>query len=486
MDVKNCYIAKLIKDRLDRRKYGLRCEDDTSNKNIILSYINKLGCTVIDTSCFINKEDICGNGNEQDITTSTPSPCEIGVTIELTEQVSSFYEYTATATNTFGTVNYSWTWDSSVWSDDFEVGNSWIGSADNGFILTETPITVVVTDERGCQGTATVLVTFKAGCTEPSANNYDPEATYQAGPCLYDPLVLTTNYICQPDNSANIQVSVTGGLAPYTIIGTQDGTNLANGSSFGSYAIDANGAVSNTVTGTIVCPFSCMSLSLLPGVSYTCVTDINGFNTGTAILNINPSGGTAPYVVTGASDGQIVNHNDAFTINVKDSNGCQAPVTNIVINCPPFVPPVDIPCIDVSFDFNAYLEFSSIISTDTARFKIYGELLNLNPGVIITGYDFDVRSLVPATLQCINSLNPAAPNNCQCTSCGGNSSTPEFAGFELDYGLSPVGQDYNFLVDITIYLEVTTGPCVFNFSRVFEGVLQNNPGTIINSQSQSF
>ena len=210
MDVKNCNIAKLIKDRLDRRKYGLRCEDDTSNKNIILSYINKLGCTVIDTSCFINKEDTCGNGNEQDITTSTPSPCEIDVTIELTEQLSSFYEYTATATNTFGTVNYSWTWDNLVWSDEFGVDNVWFGSADNDFVLTETPITVVVTDERGCQGTATVLVTFKGGCTEPSANNYDPEATYQLGPCLYDPLVLTANYICQPDTSAEMQVSVTG------------------------------------------------------------------------------------------------------------------------------------------------------------------------------------------------------------------------------------------------------------------------------------
>ena len=482
MDAKNCHIQKLMKDRLDRRKYGLRCEDDTSNYDYIYSYINKLQCDVVDMSCYEGWEP-CEESREEIIT-----PCEIDVDLEITEQLESFYSITATATGTFGVVTYSWTYDDTVWSDEGVSNNVFEGSADSDFVLTTTNVTVVVTDERGCQGTFTQEVTFKGGCTDPNANNYDPEATYNAGNCLYDPLVLTTTYVCNPDTTATISISVTGGSPPYTITGTQDGAVLANGASYGSYATDSVGNVSNTVTGTIVCPFDCGTITIDAGVSVTCDTDENGFNTGTGILSINPSGGTAPYTITGAIDGQVVNDGDNLNITVTDANGCDE-VINLVVDCEPFVPPIDITCEEVDYDFETTLLLSDASDTFIPQLEVLGGLTGLTAGAIIEGYDFTVtNNLNPnPVIQCL-ALSPSGINGCNCLLCGGTTGIPTFGPFELNYPNAFEGLNYDLTIDITIKIRVLSGVCEFFYSHNYSGTFPKPSfsGDILGTNTQSF
>lgn len=89
------------------------------------------------------------------------------------------------------------------------------------------------------------------------------------------------------------------------------------------------------MSGTIVCPFPCDLVLIQAGVSYTCIVDEFGNNTGLATLPINPFGGTPPYNILGASDGQIVSDGDLLTIQIIDSNNCYMnEEVQININCP--------------------------------------------------------------------------------------------------------------------------------------------------------
>ena len=482
MDAKNCHIQKEMKDRLDRRKYGLRCEDDTSNYNLIYSYRNKLQCEVVDMSCY-------SDWKACETRTEILTPCEVGVNIDVDIDLidDRFYTFTATATNTFGTVTYSWTYDDPVWSDEGVSGNVFEASADSDFVLTNTDVTVLVTDERGCQGTFTVNVIFKGGCTDPNANNYDPEATYQVGECLYDPVVLVTTYTCNPDTSATMSVTATGGVPPYSITGTQNGAIVPNGVSYGSYATDSLGNISNTVTGTIVCPFDCGTVTIDPGVSYVCDVDGNGFNTGTGVLSISPSGGTAPYVITGATDGQAVSDTDVFNITVTDANGCVGNA-NVTIDCVPFVPPLDITCEEISFDFESSLILSNIVSIFIAELEVTGSIVSLTPGVIIEGYDFTVtNNLNPdPVLQCLSLTSGV--NTCSCTPCGGTTGTPTFGPFELNHSVAFEGKPYDLTVNVTIKIRVNSGVCEFFYSYNFTGSFSKPSfiGEILQTKTQSF
>lgn len=79
----------------------------------------------------------------------------------------------------------------------------------------------------------------------------------------------------------------------------------------------------------------CDSVTILPNISYDCI-QVSGENTGFATLSISPSGGTAPYTITGGFDGQTVEDGGTLNIVVTDSNGCQSDSSAgiITIDCP--------------------------------------------------------------------------------------------------------------------------------------------------------
>ena len=65
----------------------------------------------------------------------------------------------------------------------------------------------------------------------------------------------------------------------------------------------------------------------------------------TAELNIDVYGGTPPYEIFGATDGQIVPTGETYSIYAVDSNGCSSDVYEIYIDCPD-------PCLDNDLDID--------------------------------------------------------------------------------------------------------------------------------------
>jgi hypothetical protein len=351
----NCNIVKEMYDRVLRRKFGMLCSDDTSNENFIKSYLNRLDCTPIDLSCLKGSNLPCTSSEA-----SSTVVCNIIVNVVVTI-VNNNFVFTASVTNAVLPVSYNWTYDTSVFQLVSNVAN----------VLTLEPILlfsgsvagnveVVVTDTDKCTGSWDDKINYRGGCTDPEAVNYDPLATIDNGTCYYDPLLISSAYECQEDDTGTLCIQASGGTPPYTVVGVPNGTilldggnlcqNLPNGTTFSFYVIDSLGTVSLIQRGTIGCPFDCETVTILSNFEVECLTDGLGNNTGEALLTLTPSGGNAPYSVTGSingspygnftqitpgvfSPGQSVNNGDKIYVIITDSNGCTT-TDSITIDCP--------------------------------------------------------------------------------------------------------------------------------------------------------
>jgi hypothetical protein len=351
----NCNIVKEMYDRVNRRKFGLLCTDDTSNENFIKSYINRLDCTPIDLSCLKGSNLPCTSSEASNVIT-----CNIVVNVVVTI-VNNNFVFTASVTNAVLPVSYNWTYDTSAFQLVSNVSN----------VLTLEPILLfsgsvggnvelIVTDIDKCTGSWDDKINYKGGCTDPEAVNYDSTATIDNGTCYYDPLLVESNWVCEEDNTGTVCVTASGANPPYTVVGVPNGTiatsggtlctNLPNGSTFSFYVIDSLGVVSLVQRGTIACPFDCELITIQDNYVVTCLTDEFGFNTGEATLTLTPSGGNAPYTVVGSINGSptgpfqylgggvwgpgsTVMNGDNITGTITDANGCTH-LFDINIDCP--------------------------------------------------------------------------------------------------------------------------------------------------------
>lgn len=345
----NCNIVKEMYDRVLRRKFGMLCSDDTSNENFIKSYLNRLDCKPVDLSCLKGSNLPCTSSEA-----SNTVVCNIVVNVVVTI-VDNNLVFTATVSNAVLPISYSWTYDTTVFQLVSNVAN----------VLTLEPlllfsgsvggnVEVVVTDTDKCTGQWNDKVNYRGGCTDPEAVNYDSLATIDNGTCYYDPLLISSAYVCEEDDTGTICVQASGGTPPYTVVGVPNGTilldggslcqNLPNGTNFSFYVIDSLGAVSLVQRGTIACPFNCGAITILPNSSVICLTDELGNNTGQATITFTPSGGNAPYIVTGTVNsvpgfvnGQVVNNGDTIEVIITDSNNCTT-TDKVTIDCPPPTP----------------------------------------------------------------------------------------------------------------------------------------------------
>ena len=368
----NCNIVKDMYNRVNRRKFGLLCIDDTSNEDFIKSYLNRLDCKPINLSCL--------KGSNLPCTTDEASNTIICNTIVIinvnTKIVNGEVQYTFTAVTTGATspVNYAWTWNNTtVWdyvSGPITPGTYYL----NGNVLVLKPkqlsgtvssiVSVNIKDSSGCESNIGIDVVYNGGCTDSEAVNYDPTATFDNGSCYYNPLLVSVDYECGENDTGavgNLCIGATGGNPPYTVVGIPNGTILTdggtlcqiltNGTPFSFYVIDSLGAVSLVQKGTINCPFDCETVTILSNFEVECLTDGLGNNTGEALLTLTPSGGNAPYSVTGSingsiygnftqitpgvfSPGQTVMNGDIIDVIITDSNGCTT-TDSITIDCPP-------------------------------------------------------------------------------------------------------------------------------------------------------
>ncbi|MBB6611286.1 T9SS type A sorting domain-containing protein [Pontibacter sp. Tf4] len=180
--------------------------------------------------------------------------------------------------------------------------------------------TVTVTDANGCTATLTEVVDEASDITLSA---------------------VVTHVACNGGSTGAINLSVSGGVSPYTFDWSNDGaespdndTEDLSGLAAGTYTVtvtDANGCT-ETLTRTVE-EASGIMLSAI-------VTDVacNGASTGA--INLSVSGGTSPYTYDWSNDGLENPDNDAqdltnlaagsYTVIVTDANGCTATLTETV------------------------------------------------------------------------------------------------------------------------------------------------------------
>ncbi|QTN37776.1 SprB repeat-containing protein [Cryomorphaceae bacterium] len=203
-------------------------------------------------------------------------------------------------TPTGGTAPYTYYWRASV----------------NG--VPTGPVLSTVQDPAGlCAGEYTVRINDKYGC--------EGFATFTIGTATT--LVVTgvdTDVLCKGDATGAIDLSVTGGTAPYMYDWTNGATTEdISGLAAGSYSVvveDANGCT--TVQSFVITePFSSLYASVIGFTDVSC----NGGMDGTADIYV--VGGTLPYSYMWSNGSMVQDPTDLMagvnSVTITDANGCQ-------------------------------------------------------------------------------------------------------------------------------------------------------------------
>ena len=182
---------------------------------------------------------------------------------------------------------------------------SWIGG-----ITTE--------DRTGlASGNYFVTITDANGCPR-GLNFFVPQPTTLGG------TLNRTNATCFGGNNGTLNLTPTGGTAPYTYLWadgatTEDRTNLIAGN-YSVVVTDANGCTV-TLNQIVSQPASTVS-------GTTVVTDISCFGGNNGAINLTAAGGTAPYtfnwgggITTEDRTGLVAG---TYSVTITDANGCTA------------------------------------------------------------------------------------------------------------------------------------------------------------------
>ena len=165
---------------------------------------------------------------------------------------------------------------------------------------------MTVTDANGCTSTAT--------------------ATISEPPALASSFT-QVNVLCFGNATGSIDLTVTGGVAPYTFAWSNNTTqedlqNIPAGV-YTVIATDANGCTT-TQTVTITQPQAALSLSSTQ-VNVLC------FGNSTGSINLTVAGGTAPYTYAWSNNTTQEDPQNlaagSYTVTVTDANGCTAQLT---------------------------------------------------------------------------------------------------------------------------------------------------------------
>ncbi|MES2873842.1 MAG: hypothetical protein V4708_08980, partial [Bacteroidota bacterium] len=201
---------------------------------------------------------------------------------------------------TGGTAPYSYAWTGGITTEDLTG-------------LAAGTYNVTVTDANNCTATTSVIITQPASA-----------------------LALTsakTDVLCFGATNGSVNLSVTGGTAPYTYawtggITTEDLTGLAAG----TYNVTVTDANNCTATASVIIIQPAAALALTSSK-----TDVLCFGSSTGAINLNVTGGTAPY--TYAWTGGVTTEDLAglaagtYNVTVTDANNCTA-TTSVIISAP--------------------------------------------------------------------------------------------------------------------------------------------------------
>lgn len=190
---------------------------------------------------------------------------------------------------------------------------------DNGYTvpnlsgLPEGTYNLLVSDANGCELTQQFILT-------------QPTATLAISP-------LTTSVDCNGNNTGSINLQPSGGTAPYNTTWTTGATgSTITTIPAGSYQYTIVDANQCTVTGSITINEPTAAIALTSSN-----TQVNCFGAGTGSIDINVSGGTAPYNYSwsnGSTTEDIANLTSGnYSVTITDANGCSSN-TSILIQQP--------------------------------------------------------------------------------------------------------------------------------------------------------
>jgi len=163
---------------------------------------------------------------------------------------------------------------------------------------------VTVTDNNGCTGSASVVVTQPAAGLSVSISS-------------------VTNVSCFGNSTGSASTNVAGGTAPYTYLWSNGATTASiTNVPAGAYMVTVsdNAGCTSSASVTITQPSAALSVSIPSGTNVSCF----GNATGSAVTSV--TGGTAPYTylwsngTATANLSNIVSGN--YTVTVTDNNGC--------------------------------------------------------------------------------------------------------------------------------------------------------------------
>jgi gliding motility-associated-like protein len=226
--------------------------------------------------------------------TITITQPQVGLTVTTTQtNVLCFGNSTGAinATPAGGSAPYTYSWSNGA-------------TTQNLTAIPSGSYTVTVTDANGCTATATVII------TQPAAA-----------------LAATTTQVmiaCFGGNTGSVNMTPTGGTAPYTYVWTGGSTaQSAIGVPAGTYTVtvtDANGCTT-TVTATITQPQAPLTLT-------NTQTNVSCFGNSTGAINLTPAGGTPAYSYLWSNNATTQNLTSlpagTYTVVVTDANGCTA------------------------------------------------------------------------------------------------------------------------------------------------------------------
>ncbi len=242
-----------------------------------LTITDKIGCTTTAT-----------------VTITQPTAVAVSIASHINSSCSTGGSATANAA-TGGSSPYTYVWSPSG-------GTNLTASG-----LSAGTYTITATDNHGCTGTNTVIITSASTIRDSVAS-----ITYPA---------------CN-GGSGSATIGYKNGTAPYTFTWSpnSNSTASASGLSAGTYTVIVNDKNNcpNSVTFTMTQP-----AVIAANATVTANINCNGGNTGSA--NSTPTGGTTPYTYAWSGGGTNATKTGlsagTFTITVTDKNGCSATST---------------------------------------------------------------------------------------------------------------------------------------------------------------
>ncbi len=204
---------------------------------------------------------------------------------------------------TGGTAPYSYNWSNGATTQNLS------GLSAGNYAVT-------VTDANGCISQSSVVISQPSGA-------------------LNATIAASQNILCFAQSTGSIDVTVTGGTAPFTY-------NWSNGATTQDLTNVGAGTYSVVVTDTNNCTFSLNGIILtqpaeqLAATSQTTAVDCYNNNTGSVALNV--SGGTSPYSYSwsnGATTQNLTNiQAGTYSVTVTDANGCTFAASAIQVSQP--------------------------------------------------------------------------------------------------------------------------------------------------------